>query len=251
LIGAGASPTNQGERRLQQLAHTSKGAGLWLGGIAGSGETLAYAVTSVDYQDEAGCLAGTDTCAMKISSGGVYRIEGWKPRLVYDRPAVALAASDDTIAVVPTASVTKTGRPVAAADLPIAVIDTKTGSEISSFSPQGIPLAIALSQTVLATIERTPIGTRVAWYDPATGAALGSAPVAVSTAPELSASDKFIVFRVGRSIRTIEIATGRIRTIARAAATPVGLSLVGARLAWAENLKSGGARVRAIYLSAS
>ena len=249
LIGAGAGPTNQSERRLQQLAHTSKGAGLWLGGIVGSGDTLAYAVTSVDYQDEAGCLAGTDTCAMMIAGGGVYRVEGWRPKLVYSRPAVALAASDNTIAVVPTDSVTKAGKPVAGADLPILVVDAKTGSQVSSFSPQGTPVALALSQNVLATIERTPIGTRIAWYNPMTGAAIGSTPVAAATAPELAASDKFVVFRVGRSIRGIEIATGQIRTIARAASLPIGLSLVGARLAWAENLKSGVARVRAMYLS--
>lgn len=249
LIGAGALPANQSERRLQQLAHTSKGAGLWLGGIAGSGNTLAYAVTSVDYQDEAGCLAGTDTCAMKIASGGVYRFDGWHPKLVYNRAAVALAASDNTIAVVPTDSVTKAGKPVAGADLPVIVVNTKTGSQISSFSPQGTPVAIALSEHVLATIERTPIGTRVAWYNPLTGTAIGSAPVASATAPELTVSDKYVIFRIGRSIRSIDIATGRVRAIARAASTPVGLSLVGARLAWAENLKDGGSRVRALYLS--
>jgi hypothetical protein len=251
LIGAGVSRTNQSERRLQQLAHTSKGAGLWLGGIVGSGATLAYAVTSVDYQDEAGCLAGTDTCAMKIAAGGVYRFEGWKPRLIYNRAAVALAASGDTIAVVPTDSVTKAGKPIAGSDQPILVVDSKSGSEISSFTPQGIPVAIALSQDVLATIERTPIGTRIAWYDPATGTAIGSAPVATAAAPELAVSDKFIVFRIGRSIRSIEIATGRIRTITRAASMPIGLSLVGERLAWAENPKNGSARVRAMYLAAT
>ena len=249
LIGAGALPANQSERRLQQLAHTSKGAGLWLGGIVGSGNTLAYAVTSVDYQDEAGCLAGTDTCAMMIVGGGVYRLDGWHPKLVYDRPAVALAASDTTIAVVPTDSVTKAGKPVAGADLPIIVVDAKTGSQISSFSPQGTPVAIALSDHLVATIERTPIGTRIAWYDPLTGSAIGSAPVATATAPELCVSDKYVIFRVGRSIRDIDVTTGRIRTIARAASTPIGLSLVGTRLAWAENLKNGGARVRALYLA--
>ena len=249
LIGAGALPANQNERRLQQLAHTSKGAGLWLGGIVGSGNTLAYAVTSVDYQDEAGCLAGTDTCAMKIESGGVYRFDGWHPKLVYDRAAVALAASDSAIAIVPTDSVTKGGKPVAGADLPVVVVDATTGSEISSFSPEGTPVTIALSEHVLATIERTPIGTRIAWYNPLTGAAIGSAPVATATAPELSVSDKYVIFRIGRSIRSIDVATGRIRTIARAASTPVGLSLVGTRLAWAENLKNGGARVRALFLA--
>jgi hypothetical protein len=248
LIGAGALPTNQSERRLQQLAHTSKGAGLWLGGIVGSGDTLAYAVTSVDYQDEAGCLAGTDTCAMMIAGGGVYRFEGWHPKLVYDRAAVALAASDDTIAIVPTDTVTKAGKPVAGADLPIIIVDAKTGSQISSFSPQGTPVALALSGHVLATIERTPIGTRIAWYNPQTGSAIGSAPVATATAPELAVSDKYVVFRVGRFIRSIETATGRVRTIARAASTPIGLSLVGTRLAWAEKLENGGSRVRALYL---
>lgn len=248
LIGAGALPANQSERRLQQLAHTSKGAGLWLGGVVGSGNTLAYAVTSVDYQDEAGCLAGTDTCAMKIESGGVYRFDGWHPKLVYDRAAVALAASGDTIAIVPTDAVTKAGKPVAGADLPIMVVDAKSGSEISSFSPEGTPVAIALSAHVVATIERTPLGTRVAWYSPLTGTAIGSAPVAAATAPELAVSDKYVIFRVGRSIRSIDVATGRIRTLAHAASTPVGLSLVGTRLAWAENLKGGVARVRALYL---
>jgi hypothetical protein len=251
LIGAGALPANQSERRLQQLAHTSKGAGLWLGGIVGSGNTLAYAVTSVDYQDEAGCLAGTDTCAMMIAGGGVYRFDGWHPKLVYNRPAVALAASDNTIAIVPTDSVTKTGKPVAGADLPIIVVDAKTGSQISSFSPQGTPVAIGLSEHVLATLERTPIGTRVAWYNPLTGTAIGSAPVATATGPELAVSDKYIIFRIGRSIRSIDITTGRIRTIARAASSPIGLSLVGSRLAWAENLKNGGGRVRALYLASS
>jgi hypothetical protein len=250
LIGAGALPANQSERRLQQLAHTSKGAGLWLGGIAGSGNTLAYAFTSVDYQDEAGCLAGTDTCAMMIAGGGVYRFDGWHPKLVYNRAAVALAASDTMIAIVPTDSVSKAGRPVAGADLPIIVVDAKTGSQVSSFSPQGTPVAIALSEHVLATIERTPIGTRIAWYNPQTGSAIGSAPVATATAPDLTVSDKFVIFRVGRSIRGIDITTGRIRTLAHAASMPVGLSVVGTRLAWAENLKSGVARVRALYLSA-
>ena len=250
LIGAGALPANKSERRLQQLAHTSKGAGLWLGGIVGSGNTLAYAVTSVDYKDEAGCLAGTDTCDMMIVSGGVYRLDGWHPKLVYDRAAVTLAASDNTIAIVPTDSVTKEGKPVAGADLPIIVVNAKTGAQISSFSPQGTPVAIALSAHVLATIERTPIGSRIAWYNPLTGSAIGSAPIATAAAPELTVSDKYVVFRIGRSIRSIDIATGRIRTIARAAATPIGLSLVGTRLAWAEDLKNGTARIRALYFAA-
>ena len=36
--------------------------------------------------------------------------------------------------------------------------------------------------------------------------------------------------------------------LVKTAATPIGLSLEGSRLAWAENLKSG-ARIRALHLS--
>jgi hypothetical protein len=43
------------------------------------------------------------------------------------------------------------------------------------------------------------------------------------------------------------VSTGRAKTLAKAAATPVGLSLDGTRLAWAENLKRN-ARIRALRL---
>src|SRR5947209_4221043 len=58
LLGAGVTPVQRPERRFLEVAHTARGVGQWLGGIAGDGSTLVYAVTSVDYQDEAGCLAG-------------------------------------------------------------------------------------------------------------------------------------------------------------------------------------------------
>src|SRR6478672_13596088 len=54
-----AAVADQKERRFQEVAHTKRGSGLWLGGIAGDGSTLVYAVASVDYKDEADCLAGT------------------------------------------------------------------------------------------------------------------------------------------------------------------------------------------------
>ena len=38
LLGAGAAVGERNERRFQELAHTTRGAGLWLGGIAGDGD---------------------------------------------------------------------------------------------------------------------------------------------------------------------------------------------------------------------
>lgn len=249
LVGAGAG--DRRERRLQELAHTNRGNGLWFGGVAGDGSTLAYAVTSVDYEDEAGCLAGTGSCLMKIAGGGVYRVVGrQRPKLVpgTTRGAVAIAAGGGRIAYVGTGSITKRGKPVAGADLPIQIVNAADGQVLSSISPQGTPIAIALSAHVLAALERTPLGLRLATYSASGGQPIGSAPVALSTSPELTVSDRFVVYHVGRSIRAVQVATGRVRTLITAAAPPIGLSLEGSRLAWAENLKHG-SRIRALHLS--
>ena len=125
LIGAAARPSaaDQKERRFQEVAHTKRGSGLWLGGIAGDNATLVYAVTSVDYEDEAGCLAGTAPCTLKVEGGGVYRVVGRQlPELVGGTgPAVAVAASGGTVAYISTSTVGKDGRPEP--DLQIVVVD--------------------------------------------------------------------------------------------------------------------------------
>src|SRR2546422_6215705 len=74
VVGAGVG--DRKERRFQEIAHTNRGFGLWLGGLAGDRSTLVYAVTSVDYVDEAGCLAGTGSCELEVAGGGVYRVVG-------------------------------------------------------------------------------------------------------------------------------------------------------------------------------
>jgi hypothetical protein len=250
LVGAGAG--DRRERRFQELAHTNRGAGLWFGGVTGNGTTLAYGVTSVDYEDEAGCLAGTDSCDMKIAGGGVYRVVGRQPPKLIPgtSPAVAVAASDGRVAYIETGAITKAGRPVAGADATIEVVDAASGRVVSTIRPQGTPVAVALSAHVLATLEKTRLGLRLAWYTPSSGSrtATGSVPVAVATSPALTASDQLVVFHVGRSIRAVEIGTGRVRSLVTAAAAPIGLSIEGSRLAWAENRKHG-ARIRAFYVT--
>lgn len=248
VLGAGLSDTT--ERRFQEVAHSPKGPGLWLGGVAGDAATLVYSVTTVAYEDEVGCLAnGGSACNLKVTGGGIYRIVGRKrlPLVPDSTAAVAIAVSDDTVAYVPAATVGKGGAPIAAGDLPIEVRDVRSGVLISRVMPQGTPLAIALSGGVLATLERTPLGVALAWYDPASGARRGSVPVSARVAPELTASDQLIVYRVGRSIRAVNTRTSKVSTLARAAAAPIGLSLEGSRLAWAENVRGKG-RIRAVYV---
>jgi hypothetical protein len=247
--GAGVSKSERAERRFVEVAHNARGVGQWLGGVAGSGTTLVYAVTSVDWDDEAGCLAGTGPCTLTKAGGGVYVVRGRQPVLVKGTgAAVAVATAAGVIAYVPTGRLDRNGRPRASADLPISIVDAGSGQQVTSVVPQGVPLAIALSTHVLATLERTPLGLRLAWYDAVTGRTRGSIPVPKTTSPGLTASDQLIVFHVGRSIRAVTVASHRSRLIAKAAAAPIGLSLEGGRLAWAENL-NGSSRIQAVYVS--
>lgn len=249
LLGAGVLPSERAERRFLEVTHNARGVGQWLGGVAGSGDTLAYAVTSVDWDDEAGCLAGTGPCTLTKSGGGVYVVRGRLPQKVPDTPAaVEVATAAGEIAYVPTGRLEQNGRPRPTADVPIAIVDAGSGQQVANVVPQGVPLAIAMSAHVLATLERTPIGLRLAWYDATTGRARGSIPVPKTTSAWLTASDELVVFRVGRSIRGVSVASHQSRRLTTAAATPIGLSLEGGRLAWAENLKDG-SRIRAIYVS--
>jgi hypothetical protein len=248
----GADTSDPTERRLKEVAHTTKGPGLWLGGIAGSGSTLVYGIATVAYGDEVACLSGGggNSCDLKVVGGGVYRVNPRpkQPSLIEgtaDWGAVAVAATDQTIAYVPAASVNKSGAPVAAANQPIDVRDARTGALISRASPQGAPVAIALSRTTLASLEQTPIGLALAWYDPVSGKRLGSRSMPASTSLELAASDALIAFRVGRSIRAVGVTSHKVMELARAASTPIGLSLEGSRLAWAENVKGRG-RIQAL-----
>lgn len=249
LLGAGTAPADRAERRFLEIAHTARGVGQWLGGIAGDGATLVYASTSVDYADEGSCLAGTAPCTLVKSGGGVYRIENREPvHVPRTGAAVEVAISGTAVAYVGTGGISKDGRPVAAADVPIEVVDARTGQEISNVLPQGVPLAIALSEHVLATLERTPLGLRLAWYDRATGQIRGSIPVPKTTSPSLTANDRLIVFHVGRSLRGVAVDTHHARVLARAAASPIGLSLEGGRLAWGENAARA-YRIRALYVN--
>jgi hypothetical protein len=254
VLGAGIA--DRRERRFQEVAHARRGAGLWLGGIAGDSRTgpdaistLVYGTTAVQFVDEIACLSG-GSCDMKISAGGVYRVVGRKaPQLVPNtKPAVQVAVSGPTVAYVPAASAGENGIPLAAADVPVELVDVRTGRLIARVSPEGTPLAIALAPHVLVMLERTPAGVTLAWYSTTTGNVVGSVAVPPNTLPELSASDQQAVFRIGHFIHVLTFATGHSRTVAQTVGEPIGVSLEGSRLAWAENVKGRG-RIRALYVN--
>jgi hypothetical protein len=249
----GATVNDRAERRYREVAHATHGAGLWLGGIAGSGETLVYAVANVAYKDQVMCLStpkAPGACALKVAGGGVYRIVGRRPPepVPGAAAAVAVAASGDAVAYVPAAETsTADGHPVASATEPIEVREVSTGKELARVASDGRPVAIALAAKTLAVLQSSAGRLLLTWYDVSTGQELGSMKLAPG-ATQLSAGDHDIVFRVGRSIRAVDIATKEVRVVAKAAATPIGLSVTGSRVAWAENVHGRG-RIRSVDLA--
>ena len=250
----GATVQDPRERRFQEVAHANHGAGQWLAGVAGSSGTLVYGVAQVAYKNQVDCLSAPQepgACDLKIAGGGVFRIVGRKaPVAIKHAPAaVAVAASGGDVALVPAVGTSTTdGHPLASPTGPVEVLDAVTGAVVTSISPDGTPVAIALSASALAVLTRSAGTTLLSWYDPTSGNELGSVTLPAATAPELSAGDGALVFRVGRSIRTVDTTTKSVRTIAKAAATPIGLSIAGKRIAWAENLDGRG-RIRAFTLA--
>jgi len=244
----GADVQEPRERRFSRLAHTHAGAGLWLGGVSGDGTTLVYSLATVAYANQLACLSG-GSCSRKIVGGGVHRIVGRSnPLIPGTSAALQVSASAGRIAYIRAAGVASTGRPVANAHLPIEVRDAVTGALVAEVEPDGLPLAVALSPHRLAVLARSKGRLHVSWYDAASGRRLGSLAVPPRATPQLAASDRVVVYRVGRLITGIDLVSGRAHRLVKAAATPIGLSLEGTRLAWAENVRGTG-RIRALSLS--
>ena len=77
------------------------------------------------------------------------------------------------------------------------------------------------------------------------GAVIGTTAVPRGTAPGLSVSKAGIVYRVGKSVYLL--GPGKPKLVWKASGTPIGLSIEGKRIAWAENVKGRG-RIVALTL---
>jgi Tol biopolymer transport system component len=119
----------------------------------------------------------------------------------------------------------------------------RTGRTIMRAERQGMVVALAVNRGVTAAIVRDGAVWRLEVLSPRRrDLVLPRRP-----GPELGASGRTLVYRVARSIFAVHAARGRPRRIATAASTPIGLSVVNRRVAWAEN-HGGKARVRGLTL---
>ena len=233
------------ERRVETLRHASDGTGDWLGGVAGAGKTLAYSWDDVEYVNPTDCLSG-GSCKQKIADGGIKIVTRTSDTpLPGAAPALQLAAAAGRIAYIPATTV-KSGRPTVTTNNQLPIVDATTGEQLGQVLVHGIPIAIALSSKVLAVL--TTQGTthdRISWFSATDGTKLGNILVSGEAAPQLAASDRLIVYRVGNLLRDVSTHTSRAGKLVKTGLDYVGLSLAHGRLIWAENHNQTG-RLRAL-----
>ena len=227
------------EVEVDRLAHTA-GTGSWLGGITGGGTTLAYSWVDVEYVDPLSCGSG-GSCKKKIAGGGINLVTaGQKTPLPKAGHALGLAVNDGRIAYIRATTVTNDGTPKSSSGTKVPVEDASDGTIISQAKAVGVPLAVGLSAHVLAILSRDGHFLKLSWYDPATGKKLGGVGVPIQTAPALAVSDQSVVYRVGRNLRALVLATRHSHPLGQTAASYLGLSLDQGRLVWAENRNTSG-----------
>ena len=211
--------------------------------LLGDGGTIVAAYYRAAQEDTEECN-DAGNCRYLVSEGGLFRLAGLRLVRVRGTPPAALAAlSGSRVAIV---TIGRPGEELDRSMRNVEVRDVRSGTLRGRFLARSEVRAIAVGGSTVAaltsrTIDRYTVSGRL----------VGSTPVPARTAPELSMSESRIVYRVGRSIRTIAATTGPSTVVATAKQEPGGLSIEGNRIAWAENLTRGGAtrgRIQAIDL---
>jgi hypothetical protein len=172
-----------------------------------------------------------------FGGGATYRVdrEGRRERLRDVPDTRKLAAAAGRIALVP-----RRGGPT------VEIRDAATGTLISALTPSGPPQGIALASRRAAVLVRNDDGSkRIEWYG-LDGGLLGGVDVS-DRAYGLDMAGRRVVFLVRRTVRVLDTATGDRQIVARPRREPVGPSIEGRRVAWAEN-SNGRGRVKAVVL---
>jgi Tol biopolymer transport system component len=170
----------------------------------------------------------------------VERAPSWAPdsrRLIFARSHDSVDEADSHIVTL-SGRLTQTPRP----QTPI-VIRSRTGRTLGRIDPIGEVFSLAISRSVTAALIRGRT-RRVEIYSPNRRSLnLGKSNAAVTVA----AFGQRLVVRIGKVILLLDARSGRLALVARASSAPVGLSIVGRRIAWAENVGRN-ARIRGVTL---
>jgi hypothetical protein len=190
-----------------------------------------------------------DSCSLVVAGGGVSIVTaGAKPTLLPGiTPPALFALAEGRVALAPARSPTLERGPVprVVEDGPVEVFDL-SGRHLTTIPLMGLVRGIAMTgQKVTVLLERPEGDRQILRFDARSGKFLSGSPLLSPAASSLATGTGGIVFRVGRQIY---LPSGRkLVPVARAASTPIGLSIEGRRVAWAENVHGKG-RIRAVTI---
>jgi TolB protein len=126
---------------------------------------------------------------------------------------------------------------------PVEIRDARTGRLIKRFAVGGYARAIALGPDYVALLVDHDPGARVELYS--LNGSRRRAVAVPSNVRNLSAAGRSVLFAAGTRIRRLDARTGAVTTLATTRWAPVGLTIEGRRVVWAENVR-GAARIRAL-----
>jgi hypothetical protein len=197
-------------------------------GVAATGSTVVFSVLRVDAS--LGCTDSglSGPCIANVSPNSyVARVVGRKRiKLAGIPPPLAITGREGRLAVVVAATDLVGEHVVQSGD--VDVLTLPGGRKLGGVHVDGPIDAVAVSRDVLAvrsgaTLYRFGVQGRLFGET--------AIPTGVSS---LSASGTRIVFAAGRVIRLLDARTGHARIIAVAQAPPLGVSISGNRIVWAE-----------------
>jgi TolB protein len=130
----------------------------------------------------------------------------------------------------------------------VQIRNARTGALVRSFGTRGTAVNVAMSASYVAVVVRSGAGLELRRYR-TDGRLLGAAALPAGVSAHLvTMAGKTIVYPTRARIVAVDAETGKTRILVRPAAPPVGLSILGRRVVWAENLRRDRARVRALDL---
>ena len=138
---------------------------------------------------------------------------------------------------------------VAASWATVGQVRSATGRLVSSFEVPGAAAGVAVAggKVAVGSQDREGRGLLTV-FAAATGKQLRSAPLPGPTPLVAGANARWVVFRTGmRTIRAFDLRTSTTTILAVARTAPIGLSVSGRRVAWAESSATSG-RIRALTL---
>jgi sugar lactone lactonase YvrE len=127
----------------------------------------------------------------------------------------------------------------------VEIHSPRTGKLLQAFNAPGTAVGVEISSGFIAAVVVDGSRLKLMRYR-RSGELLGSS-VLPKVVHGLAIGGRTVLYATARRIFAVDAKTGRTRVLAATGAVPIGLSVVGRRAAWAENLR-GHARIRELLL---